>query len=408
MEPWDGPAALAATDGRWVIAGMDRNGLRPMRYSVTDDGLLIVGSETGMVRARRKRDRAKGPRRPRPDDRASIWTPADSTTNARSRTCSPREHPYGERLDQEDRRPDSPIIGPTRRAVDVHGRTCAAARSPSGMTLRGSGTDPPSDGGRRQGSGRLDGRRHAAGGAVGPISRAVSITSGRISARSPIRRSTRLREDAGDEPEDPLRQSRQRAGRRTKARCEVLACWKARCCPPACSRRMRRTMGEAAATRSTAHSRRRRRARKALREAIERIRREAEDAVREGCTHADPDRRACRARIASPIPMILAAGGGPHAIWCGSGLRTYTSHQCAFGRMPGHALFRRADRRRRDHRQRLSGRRNASPTAMRRGLFGELTLGGCVERYLEGDATRPAQDHVQDGHLGDLVLSRRL
>src|SRR5690606_15686140 len=49
MEPWDGPAALAATDGRWVMAGMDRNGLRPMRYSITDDGLLLVGSETGMV-----------------------------------------------------------------------------------------------------------------------------------------------------------------------------------------------------------------------------------------------------------------------------------------------------------------------------------------------------------------------
>ena len=52
MEPWDGPAAVAATDGRWVIGGMDRNGLRPMRYSVTRDGLLIVGSEAGMVPAR--------------------------------------------------------------------------------------------------------------------------------------------------------------------------------------------------------------------------------------------------------------------------------------------------------------------------------------------------------------------
>jgi glutamate synthase (NADPH/NADH) large chain len=49
MEPWDGPAALAATDGRWVIAGLDRNGLRPLRYTVTEDGLLFVGSETGMV-----------------------------------------------------------------------------------------------------------------------------------------------------------------------------------------------------------------------------------------------------------------------------------------------------------------------------------------------------------------------
>ena len=49
MEPWDGPAALVGSDTRWVIAGMDRNGLRPMRYSRTRDGLLVVGSETGMV-----------------------------------------------------------------------------------------------------------------------------------------------------------------------------------------------------------------------------------------------------------------------------------------------------------------------------------------------------------------------
>ena len=49
MEPWDGPAALAMTDGRWVCAGLDRNGLRPMRYVVTRDDLVIAGSETGMV-----------------------------------------------------------------------------------------------------------------------------------------------------------------------------------------------------------------------------------------------------------------------------------------------------------------------------------------------------------------------
>ncbi len=49
MEPWDGPAALAMTDGRWVCAGLDRNGLRPMRYVVTGDGMLIAGSEAGMV-----------------------------------------------------------------------------------------------------------------------------------------------------------------------------------------------------------------------------------------------------------------------------------------------------------------------------------------------------------------------
>ncbi|MFC3051431.1 glutamate synthase large subunit [Kordiimonas pumila] len=60
MEPWDGPAALAATDGRWVVAGLDRNGLRPMRFTVTNDGFLIVGSETGMVKVDEEVIREKG------------------------------------------------------------------------------------------------------------------------------------------------------------------------------------------------------------------------------------------------------------------------------------------------------------------------------------------------------------
>ena len=50
MEPWDGPAAVAATDGRFVIAGLDRNGLRPLRYTITRNNMLVVGSETGMVK----------------------------------------------------------------------------------------------------------------------------------------------------------------------------------------------------------------------------------------------------------------------------------------------------------------------------------------------------------------------
>ena len=60
MEPWDGPAALAMTDGRWVCAGLDRNGLRPMRYVVTGDGLLIAGSEAGMVPIKEATVREKG------------------------------------------------------------------------------------------------------------------------------------------------------------------------------------------------------------------------------------------------------------------------------------------------------------------------------------------------------------
>ncbi|MEM9706552.1 MAG: glutamate synthase large subunit, partial [Pseudomonadota bacterium] len=60
MEPWDGPAAVAAFDERWAIAGLDRNGLRPMRYAITDDDVLAIGSETGMCPLTDKPVRERG------------------------------------------------------------------------------------------------------------------------------------------------------------------------------------------------------------------------------------------------------------------------------------------------------------------------------------------------------------
>ena len=49
MEPWDGPAALAFSNGRQIGAILDRNGLRPARWTVTKDGLVVMGSETGVL-----------------------------------------------------------------------------------------------------------------------------------------------------------------------------------------------------------------------------------------------------------------------------------------------------------------------------------------------------------------------
>jgi len=49
MEPWDGPASIAFTDGRVIGAVLDRNGLRPSRYWVTDDGFVVMASEVGVV-----------------------------------------------------------------------------------------------------------------------------------------------------------------------------------------------------------------------------------------------------------------------------------------------------------------------------------------------------------------------
>jgi len=59
-EPWDGPAAVVFTDGRYVGATLDRNGLRPARYKLYKDGLIVFGSEAGMVELDEKDIQSKG------------------------------------------------------------------------------------------------------------------------------------------------------------------------------------------------------------------------------------------------------------------------------------------------------------------------------------------------------------
>ena len=60
MEPWDGPAAIAFTDGRVIGATLDRNGLRPARYLVTHDNLVIMASETGVLPVKPENVKFKG------------------------------------------------------------------------------------------------------------------------------------------------------------------------------------------------------------------------------------------------------------------------------------------------------------------------------------------------------------
>ncbi len=60
MEPWDGPAAIAFTDGRVIGATLDRNGLRPARYLVTHDDLVIMASETGVLPVKPENVKFKG------------------------------------------------------------------------------------------------------------------------------------------------------------------------------------------------------------------------------------------------------------------------------------------------------------------------------------------------------------
>ncbi|MGM0432074.1 MAG: glutamate synthase large subunit [Spirochaetota bacterium] len=64
MEPWDGPAAVVFTDGRYIGATLDRNGLRPARYTVTRDGLIVLASEAGVVDLPPENIRTKGSLQP--------------------------------------------------------------------------------------------------------------------------------------------------------------------------------------------------------------------------------------------------------------------------------------------------------------------------------------------------------
>ncbi len=59
-EPWDGPAAVVFSDGRYIAATLDRNGLRPARYKIYEDGLMIMGSEVGVVALDEKKVTKKG------------------------------------------------------------------------------------------------------------------------------------------------------------------------------------------------------------------------------------------------------------------------------------------------------------------------------------------------------------
>ena len=93
MEPWDGPAAIAFTDGRQIGATLDRNGLRPARYLVTKDDRIVMASEMGVLKI--------------PEDQiVTKWRLQQQDAAGRPRTGTPdpddeikadlaKSHPYG-------------------------------------------------------------------------------------------------------------------------------------------------------------------------------------------------------------------------------------------------------------------------------------------------------------------------
>ena len=108
MEPWDGPASIAFTDGTVIGAVLDRNGLRPSRYWVTDDDLVVMASEVGVLDLAPGAHRGQGP--------------------ARTRQDLPRRHragaPRARRRDQGDARGRAAVPALARRRPRAISTTC--------------------------------------------------------------------------------------------------------------------------------------------------------------------------------------------------------------------------------------------------------------------------------------------
>ena len=371
IEPWDGPAAICATDGRWVVAGMDRNGLRPMRFTVTAGGLLIVGSETGMVKVAETDVVEKG--RVGPGQTIAVDLEQG------------RFYRDGEIKDQlAARKPYARWVG---RITELDSLVKTGAPEPSVLS---------GDQLRRTQIGYgltmedmeliLQPMVEEAKEAVGSMGDDAPLAVLSEQYRGLHHFFKQNFSQVTNPPIDSLRESRVMSLRTRlgnlgnildehETQCDVLALDS-----PVLSNAefeaMRRYMGHAAAEidctfdpASGEH---------ALRDALNRIRREAEEAVRAGCTHLILSDEAVDAARAA-VPMILAAGG-VHSHLVRERLRTWTSLNVRSGECLDVHYF-----------AVLIGvgattvnaylAQEAIADRHRRGLFGGLSLNDCVRNY---------------------------
>ena len=171
MEPWDGPAAMAFTDGRQIGATLDRNGLRPARYIVTDDDYVILASEVGVLDIPERKIVKKW--RLQPGKMLLVDTEQGRIIDddELKRTLATAK-PYREWIDRSrialDTLPDPAPPQRLRRA---------AARPAAGVRLHpGRSEDHPrADGGKRRGSDRIDGQRRGPAGALQPTESSLQL-----------------------------------------------------------------------------------------------------------------------------------------------------------------------------------------------------------------------------------------
>ena len=179
MEPWDGPACVAFTDGTLIGAVLDRNGLRPGRYWVTDDGLVVLASEVGVLDL----DPATVVRKGRLQPGRMFLVDTERAPDHRGRRDQGRARRRAPVRRVAARRPDPPRRPARARAHRPHPRL--GHPPPADLRLHRGGAAGPAhaDGEHRRRADRLDGHRHPDRGALATGRGCSSTTSRQLFAQ---------------------------------------------------------------------------------------------------------------------------------------------------------------------------------------------------------------------------------
>ena len=178
MEPWDGPAVVAFTDGRQVGATLDRNGLRPGRWVQTADGYVVLASETGVVKAAPSEIVRKGRLQPGKVFLVDLEQ-GRIVEDEEVKAQVAGQRPYARVVRRARRPPRRPARARAARAA----RRAAAQQAARVRLLAGGpAAGDRADGGERRGADRLDGQRRRARGAVGPPAAAVRLLQAAVRA----------------------------------------------------------------------------------------------------------------------------------------------------------------------------------------------------------------------------------
>ena len=216
MEPWDGPASIAFTDGRTIGAVLDRNGLRPSRYYVTKDDYVIMASEVGVLPIAPENVLHKGRLQPgrmflvNLDEGRII---DDDELKHEMATAKP----YGEWLRENMKTLDDlPDAEPAPRLL---GDDLLEQQMAFGYYARGPEVHPRPDGAQRRRGRRLDGHGHAAGRALRQAAAALQLLQAALRAghEPAAGRDPRGARDLGQDRDRPGRQPAGPASPRTRA-----------------------------------------------------------------------------------------------------------------------------------------------------------------------------------------------